>query len=355
MWFFGIVASKYINYYNVKTIASHGKQKGIDSSGAFYFQNSEYNIIRDDTDVMSLMSNKNLQGTSVLIGHSSSLTDNLNGKQLVIRNDMVLLYSGVIVNDDEIWDSISVKRLFENDSEAVLGLALHCIDMGIKEQEWPELILSKCKGIISAVLAIPKLGKLLLFSNNGSLYTGKKEEVLYFSTESYPLRLIKCDEITQIGKKGLLIDIPIADKVNIYNNQEKVKEKFINTSKNISAEESMLQYYQPKIKRCTKCLLTETMPFISFDEEGVCNYCRNYKLRNVAKPKEELFDLVKPYRKENGPECIVPLSGGRDSCYSLHLIVNELKMKPITYTYDWGMITDLGRRNISRMCSELGV
>ena len=63
-------------------------------------------------------------------------------------------------------------------------------------------------------------------------------------------------------------------------------------------------------------LITETMPLFHLTEEGVCNYCRNYKLRNVAKPKEELFDLVKPYRKENGPECIVPLSGGRDSCYS---------------------------------------
>lgn len=30
-------------------------------------------------------------------------------------------------------------------------------------------------------------------------------------------------------------------------------------------------------------------------------------------------------------------------------------MKPVTYTYDWGMVTDLGRRNISRMCSQLGV
>ena len=52
---------------------------------------------------------------------------------------------------------------------------------------------------------------------------------------------------------------------------------------------------------------------------------------------------------------MVPFSGGRDSCYALHLIVNELGMKPVTYTYDWGMVTDLGRRNISRMCGELGV
>ena len=98
------------------------------------------------------------------------------------------------------------------------------------------------------------------------------------------------------------------------------------------------------------------MPFIRFDDKGVCNYCHHYKFRNNPKPKEELFDLVKPYRRESDQlDCIVPFSGGRDSCYGLHLIVNELKMKPVTYTYDWGMVTDLGRRNISRMCSQLGV
>ena len=69
----------------------------------------------------------------------------------------------------------------------------------------------------------------------------------------------------------------------------------------------------------------------------------------------ESRDLVKPYRRAHGNDCIVPFSGGRDSCYGLHLVVNELKMKPVTYTYDWGMVTDLGRRNISRMCAELGV
>lgn len=97
------------------------------------------------------------------------------------------------------------------------------------------------------------------------------------------------------------------------------------------------------------------MPFIHFDEDGVCNYCNNYVPRNNPKPKAELLSLLEPYRRRSGAECIVPFSGGRDSCYGLHLIVEELDMKPITYTYDWGMVTDLGRRNISRMCSQLGV
>ena len=79
------------------------------------------------------------------------------------------------------------------------------------------------------------------------------------------------------------------------------------------------------------------------------------KKKNVPKPFKLLDKLVFPYKKTGKPDCIVPFSGGRDSCMSLHLIVKKLKMKPITYTYDWGMVNDLGRRNISKFCSELGV
>ena len=50
-----------------------------------------------------------------------------------------------------------------------------------------------------------------------------------------------------------------------------------------------------------------------------------------------------------------PLSGGRDSSFGLLFAVQELGLRPITFTYDWGMITDLARRNISLICSELNV
>ena len=49
------------------------------------------------------------------------------------------------------------------------------------------------------------------------------------------------------------------------------------------------------------------------------------------------------------------LSGGRDSCYGLHHVVKSFGFKPLAFTYDWGMITELGRRNISRMCAKLGI
>jgi hypothetical protein len=97
------------------------------------------------------------------------------------------------------------------------------------------------------------------------------------------------------------------------------------------------------------------MPFIEFDENGVCNYCNNYNSRNTPKGMEAIQSLIQPYRGDGPYDCIVPFSGGRDSCYSLHIIVKELGLRPLTFTYDWGMVTDLARRNISRMCDQLGI
>lgn len=96
------------------------------------------------------------------------------------------------------------------------------------------------------------------------------------------------------------------------------------------------------------------MPFIRFDDTGVCNYCRNYVPRNQPKPMDQLESVLRSYRRSSGNRCVVPFSGGRDSSFALHIIVKELGLEPITFTYDWGMITDLGRRNVSRMCAELG-
>jgi len=60
-------------------------------------------------------------------------------------------------------------------------------------------------------------------------------------------------------------------------------------------------------------------------------------------------------KKYGDNQILSSLSGGRDSSYALHVLVKKLKIKPITYTYDWGLSTDLGRRNVSRMCGELNV
>ncbi|MGI9505664.1 MAG: hypothetical protein ACR2RE_21720, partial [Geminicoccaceae bacterium] len=55
------------------------------------------------------------------------------------------------------------------------------------------------------------------------------------------------------------------------------------------------------------------------------------------------------------PNCLIAVSGGRDSCYGLHVAKKELGLKPAAFTYDWGMVTDIARRNTSRVCAKLGI
>jgi len=166
--------------------------------------------------------------------------------------------------------------------------------------------------------------------------------------------MLGCINVKQILNEEYVVDIMHSSDIKVID-QKRARVDLVPKFQYIEAERKMLEYPKPNLKRCARCILPETMPFIYFDQLGVCNYCINYKIRNDPRPKQEIFELVNPYRRGGKLDCIVPFSGGRDSCYGLHLIIKELELKPITYTYDWGMVTDLGRRNISRMCAELGV
>jgi len=351
---FGIISETNANKAHVKQIALHARQRGRDSSGLFYLDGlNNYIVKRADYDIKRLL-NKNSIDTKVIMGHSRLITNGLSDNQPVVRDGISLIHNGIIVNEAEIWSKVSVDRMFKIDSEAILAIVIENLSKNISIEAIPKKILAECKGTMSCALTIPKFGKTLLFSNNGSLYYGTIGEANYFASEKFPLESFGCNNINQIWEDCVILDIPVSTTINVTDDNIR-KHDLIPEFKNISSEESMLLYPKPDLKRCSKCLLPETMPYIRFDESGECNYCKSYKLRNVPKPKEELFNLVLPYRKNGSPDCIVPFSGGRDSCYGLHLIVNELKMTPITYTYDWGMVTDLGRRNISRMCAELSV
>lgn len=352
---FGSIAPTQVNKSHLKTLVSYSRQRGIDSSGIAYFSESNYEINRANYDISKLIRKVHWEKSKVVLGHSRLVTNGLLDNQPAVRDNIFLIHNGILVNEEEIWSKVNAKRHFEIDSEAIIALTLEYLKSSHDLKELSEYILNHADGTISAALAIPSLSKLVLFSNNGSLYYGENNEHQYFASERYPLTQIGCENITQIWQKGLILDIPKSEKINITDLESSRSDDLIPTFKNIQEEIDLLEYTRPNLKRCTKCILPETMPFINFNQEGVCNYCRNYKLRNVPKPKEELFKLVESYRRDSGADCIVPLSGGRDSMYSLHLVVNELKMKPITYTYDWGMVTDLARRNISRICSKLGI
>jgi hypothetical protein len=351
---FGIVGPASIEKNDLLQLVNHSRQRGRDSSGLIHFEQKKYIVNKADYDVNKLLNKVKPLDAALVLGHSRLITNGLGDNQPVVRGDIIVLHNGIIVNDDNVWESLSVERTLDIDSEVIAGVVEeHIKKEGLLEDVFTA-VLEKCSGIIACAILLPKLGKLVLFSNNGSLYVGEKKGFFFYASESYPLTKIGCMGVRQIKNEQIVIDVPSSESIVVSDDKCR-KEDLIPPFKYINSEARLLKYDFPDIKRCTRCILPETMPYISFDANGVCNYCNTYTLRNRPKPKEELFELVKPYRRKGTTDCIVPFSGGRDSCYGLHLIVKELGMTPITYTYDWGMVTDLGRRNISRMCAKLGV
>jgi hypothetical protein len=336
-------------------LAEHARQRGRDSSGLILARNdSDYRVLRADYDVRKLLGRTQLSECTLALGHSRLITNGLSNNQPVIRSDVFVIHNGIIVNNDELWSQLQLERKLEIDTEIIAAIVEKHVKSDGSLEGVAGKVLSVCKGVIATAIGVPSIGKMVLFSNNGSLYTGWKSGAFYFSSEKYPLKQLECSDINQVFTDEIVIDIPRSQNIKTTDFVDR-KTNLIPKFARIQEEVNLLQYPKINLKRCTRCILPETMPYIHFDKDGVCNYCNHYKPRNVPRPKEELFELVKPYRRKNELDCIVPFSGGRDSCYGLHLIVKELGMKPVTYTYDWGMVTDLGRRNISRMCSELGV
>ncbi len=351
---FGVVSQGAANPGDLRFLANHAQQRGKDSSGLIVYENDAYRVHRADHDVKRLMRHVQPYGASIVMGHSRLITNGMVDNQPVVRDGICVLHNGIIVNHESIWAKLPVERRQEIDTEVIAGLAEAHLQSGQSVETLAAYVLAECEGVVACALVLPREGKLVLFSNNGSLYAGKQDGAVCFSSEEYPLECIGCTDIEQV-RDALVLDIPVYSAEITVQEKGSSRKNLIPPLSQTAAEEQMLVYPRHNLKRCTRCILPETMPYIHFDAQGVCNYCHHYKPRNRPRPIDQLHELVRPYRREHGHDCIVPFSGGRDSCYGLHLIVHELKMKPVTYTYDWGMVTDLGRRNISRMCAEMGV
>ena len=351
---FGGVSKNPIELSALKKLANFATTRGQDSSGIVVCESGLYRAYRADFSINSLFPKALLSSPTTLIGHSRLVTNGNFDNQPVQYDGIFLIHNGIVLNTDELWSQTDKVRHLQIDSEIIAALLLENIEAGLELRDAAEAVLDRIVGVAACAVLIPALGKLLLFSNNGSLYKATYEGALLFSSERYPLEQINAQEICQVTKPELFdADSSLSEiKIEEWNS---FKHFLVADLVSNPKEEALLLYERPDLTRCTKCILPSTMPFIYFDAEGICNYCNNYQLRNVPKPKSQLFELVEKYRRVSGEEVVVPFSGGRDSCYGLHLIVKELGLKPITYTYDWGMVTDLGRRNISRMSSSLGV
>ena len=353
---FGIFSNnKMVQDEDLRRLALYAQERGSDSSGLIYYTKDNYKSVSSDVPISKLVSSWECEDCHFIAGHSRLATIGLEDNQPIVVDNTLTIHNGIICNTDNLWNSNKRVRRLAIDSEIIPVIIQEEKALGKSLKEIETSLFAQCEGVVCAAVLIPSDGQLMLFSNNGSLYTGFKEEDLFFASESWPLKQIGCVNVEQL-KGSIEWFLPKSDlKISEAKLKRRERKNLLPQFNFVSSEEKLLKYETLNLKRCSSCILPETMPFIRFDSSGVCNYCHNYTPRNQPKPFSVLEDLIKPYRKNGTPDCIVPFSGGRDSSYGLHLIVKELGMNPIAYTYDWGMVTDLGRRNISRMCSSLGV
>ncbi len=109
------------------------------------------------------------------------------------------------------------------------------------------------------------------------------------------------------------------------------------------------------MKTCTRCVLPETYPGIKFDELGICNYCNSHK-KWVYRDRELLDNLLSGFSgKGEEYDCVIGVSGGRDSSYALHFLEKECDLKIIAFTGDSGFIPQAAKENMKRMTDILGV
>lgn len=120
--------------------------------------------------------------------------------------------------------------------------------------------------------------------------------------------------------------------------------------------------YKRPYQRCTRCVMDTTDSKIVFDEDGVCDHCRNFD-KNI-KPfwnaheenTDELMELAAKIRKAGeGKEydCILGLSGGADSSYLAYIAKEVMHIRPLIFVVDTGWNLNVAVENIEKIVKGL--
>lgn len=114
--------------------------------------------------------------------------------------------------------------------------------------------------------------------------------------------------------------------------------------------------------RCSRCIMDYTVQDIWYNDEGVCKYCLIHdeleKQHPLGKEGEKRLESIVAQIKKAGKgkefDCIVGVSGGRDSSYTL-LTAVKLGLRPLAVHFDNGWNTEISVQNIKNQVEKLGV
>lgn len=114
---------------------------------------------------------------------------------------------------------------------------------------------------------------------------------------------------------------------------------------------------------CKKCLSNMTINSLKLNKNGVCQFCKIHEEMDKEYPlnkysEENIFKISNKIAHEGknlNYDCLVGVSGGRDSSFLLYYIKKILKLRPLAVHYDNGFNSDTSVSNILKVCKNLGV
>lgn len=119
------------------------------------------------------------------------------------------------------------------------------------------------------------------------------------------------------------------------------------------------------MKICTRCILPETFPGISFNEEGVCSLCRQYTGKEAAhseskkKYEQKFLELLGQFTGQAGSgrgyDVLMAYSGGKDSTYTLGLLRKKYNLRVLALSFDNAFLSPAAATNIKNVTDALGV
>ncbi len=118
-----------------------------------------------------------------------------------------------------------------------------------------------------------------------------------------------------------------------------------------------------EVKICSKCIYDERVSYISFDENGVCNYCHQLEnLKNdygtaTTKGEKQFIKIIEQIKKDGKNkkyDCIIGVSGGTDSSYMLYL-AKQWGLRPLAVHYDNTWNSAIATENIRKVLTALDI
>lgn len=116
-----------------------------------------------------------------------------------------------------------------------------------------------------------------------------------------------------------------------------------------------------ELKYCKVCVFPETKPDLSFNEEGVCSACKaaeeKHKDIDWEQRAKDFQEIIQHYKKPEGTigyDCLVPVSGGKDSTYQAYYMKYVCGMNPLCVCFETTMVTELGQKNLDNL-SKMGI